>query len=155
MEAGKKVTETEEFKILKRMLGEQTRDTDNFNIVEPKESKDIVPDSLQNLSDPDATYRFKYGSNIGYTANVVEIFDENGSIIRNYDLKPNSYSDKSFSSDVIEILSELYGDPNKPEQASSSVNAKINDKENTSLIQIYIGGAYYFFELAVNLLKKP
>jgi len=46
------------------MLGEQTKDDDNFNIVEPKEGKNIASDSLQNPSDPDATYRFKYGSNI-------------------------------------------------------------------------------------------
>lgn len=164
LEAGKKVIETEEFKTLKRMLGEQTKDDDNFNIVEPKESKNIASDSLQNPSDPDATYRFKYGSNIGYTANVVEIFDENGSIITNYDLKPNIYSDKHFSSDIIEILSDIYDDattndsedkisntlenPDKIEQINSSIQ-----EENTALIQIFIDGAYYSFDLAKKALS--
>jgi hypothetical protein len=166
LEAGTEVTETEEFKTLKRMLGEQTKEDDNFNIVEPKESKDIASDSLQNPSDPDATYRFKYGSNIGYVANVAEIFDENGSIITNYDLKPNIYSDEQFSSDIIEILSDIYDDPaindgeekisNTPdniEQVDTYVDEQINDKENTTLIQIFIDGAYYSFALAKKALS--
>jgi hypothetical protein len=86
LEVGTEVTETEEFKTLKRMLGEQTKDDDDFDNIEPKDNEDIAPDSLQNPSDPDATYRFKYGDNIGYVANVAEIFDENNSIITVYDL---------------------------------------------------------------------
>ena len=163
LEAGTKVTETEEFKTLKRMLGEQTKDGDNFNIAEPKESKDIASDSLQNPSDPDATYRFKYGSNIGYVANVAETFDENGSIIINYDLKPNIYSDKQFSYDIIEILSKLYDDPelNDSEEVSNTLEnhdniEQINSvvvEDNTDLIQIFIDGAYYSFKLAKKALS--
>ncbi len=171
LETGKKVTETEEFKTLKRMLGEQTKDDDNFNIVEPKESKNIASDSLQNPSDPDATYRFKYEDNVGYVANVAENFDENGSIITSYDLKPNIYSDEQFSSDIIEKLSDCYDNglaindseeeiSNTPEnhdsieQVDSLSNEKINDEENTGLIQIFIDGAYYSFALAKMALSQ-
>jgi hypothetical protein len=165
LEIGTKVTETEEFKTLKRMLGEQTKDGDNFNIVEPKESKNIASDSLQNPSDPDATYRFKYGDNIGYVANVAENFGENGSIITNYDLKPNIYSDEQFSSDIIEILSDSYDDPainDSEEEISNTLENHDNieqidsssDEENAPLIQIFIDGAYYSFALAKKALGQ-
>ena len=165
LEIGTKVTETEEFKTLKRMLGEQTKDGDNFNIVEPKESKNIASDSLQNPSDPDATYRFKYGDNIGYVSNVAENFGENGSIITNYDLKPNIYSDEQFSSDIIEILSDSYDDPainDSEEEISNTLENHDNieqidsssDEENAPLIQIFIDGAYYSFALAKKALGQ-
>ncbi|MBN4051165.1 transposase, partial [bacterium AH-315-L21] len=104
IEVGKEVTNSEEFKTLKRMLGEQTKDDDDFDNIEPKGGKDISPKSLQNPSDPDATYRFKYKNNIGYVVNVIEIFNEENSIIKSYDLKQNTYSDQKFSEDTIEVL---------------------------------------------------
>jgi predicted nucleotidyltransferase component of viral defense system len=64
--ADNEVTETEEFMLLKRMLGEQTDyDDDDFNDLEPdnieaKDGKDLKSDILQNPSDPDATFRKKY-----------------------------------------------------------------------------------------------
>jgi len=72
------VTDTEEFMLLKRMLGEQTdHDDDDFDDLDPdnieaKDGKELGSDILQNPSDPDATFRQKYEANIGYTANVVE-----------------------------------------------------------------------------------
>jgi len=39
---------------------------DETGKVSPKAGKEISPDSLQNPTDPDATYRKKYGKNIGY-----------------------------------------------------------------------------------------
>lgn len=104
IETGKEVTDIEEFKTLKRMLGEQTKDDDDFTNAEPK--------SLQNPSDPDATYRFKYKNNIGYVANVIEVFDGDNSIIKNYDLKQNIYSDQKFSEDTIEVLTYTDTDSN-------------------------------------------
>src|SRR6056297_3431526 len=79
--AGGSVTETEEFMLLKRMLGEQTDyDDDDFDDLDPdnieaKDGTELGSDILQNPSDPDATFRQKYEANIGYTANVVEFFD--------------------------------------------------------------------------------
>jgi len=90
------------------MLGEQTKnDDDDFdnlapNKIEPKENSEISPASLQNPSDPDTTYRYKYGDNTGYIGNLVEQFDDENGIIKTYDLKPNIYSDQQFSNDTIE-----------------------------------------------------
>ncbi len=70
LESASKISETEEFKFLKRMLGEQT-DYDNFDDLDPdnieaKDARKLDSDILQNPSDPDATYRFKYNSNVVY-----------------------------------------------------------------------------------------
>jgi len=64
------------------MLKEQTR---KGNI---KPSKKIAPDSLQNLTDPDATYR-KRGNkkHTGYTANIVKNFNHKNRMITDYDLQ--------------------------------------------------------------------
>ncbi len=72
-----------------------------------KEAKEIPSDSLQNPTDPDATYRKKYNKgNIGYVANVVESFNEEGGVIIQYDLRQNIYSDQQFAKDTIERLPE-------------------------------------------------
>jgi len=128
--AGSKVTETEEFKTLKRMIAEQTKDDDDFNVITPKDNKEISAKSLQNPSDPDATYRFKYDDNQGYVANIVETFDKENSVIKSYDFKPNIYSDQKFSSDTIEKL-----EPKNP-------------------IQAFVDGTYYTYELAKKALEK-
>ena len=79
---GETATNTEEFQLLIRMLKDQlTEDQEANSTPKPKVGKDIAPDSLQNPTDPDATYRKKYGKNIGYVANVAEKFDEKNSVI--------------------------------------------------------------------------
>ena len=101
------INKTEEFSLLDRLLNEQVDNTTGT----PKESKDIKPDSLQNPSDPDATYRFKYGNNIGYVANVVENIHDNGEIyITEYDVKKNIYSDVNFMEDYIENKNNEYSE---------------------------------------------
>ncbi|MCK5768479.1 MAG: transposase, partial [Candidatus Atribacteria bacterium] len=90
----KEIRKTEEFKLLVRMLKEQKRS-----------SKNISPGSLQNPTDPDATYRKKgKKKHIGYTANIIEKFDDNHRIIKSYDLQKNTYSDQKFAKDAIERL---------------------------------------------------
>ena len=167
IDAGEKVTETEEFKTLKRMLGEQTKDDDNFNVIEPKENKDISPDSLQNPSDPDATYRYKYDDNIGYVANVTESFDEDNSVITSYDFQPNTYSDEQFSEDTIEKIGNKNTDKDdtinteneKKQEINSTMDISENlsqtskTEENKDLIQIFIDGTYYSFKLARKALS--
>ena len=128
---GGKVIETEEFLLLKRMLGEQTQD-DDFDNIDPKDGKDLKSDTLQNPSDPNATYRKKYEANIGYTANVVEVFDEDNSVIKSYDFKPNIYSDQDFSADTLEKLSN-----------DQTLNVSIDNP-----LKILMDGAYYTYELA-------
>ena len=89
------IKQGEEFKLLSRMLKEQ----------QGKSSKHIAPDSLQNPTDPDATYRKKgKQKHIGYTANMVEKFDDNNRMITGYDLQKNTYSDQKFAQDTISKL---------------------------------------------------
>jgi len=90
--------------ILQRVLAEQTeRNTEGE--VALKNKKQISPSSLQNPSDPDATYRSKAGKdNKGYVGNLVETFDQNGAIITAYDYQVNSHSDSSFCKETIEKL---------------------------------------------------
>jgi len=95
----KEISKTEEFKLLSRMLKEQTRKG------RIKPSKDISPDSLQNPTDPDATYRKKgKKKHIGYTVNIVEKFDDKNRMITGYDLQKNTYSDQKFAKDTISKL---------------------------------------------------
>ena len=95
----KEISNTEEFKLLSRMLKEQTRKG------RIKPSKEIAPDSLQNPTDPDATYRKKgKKKHIGYTANIVEKFDDKNRMITGYDLQKNTYSDQKFAQDTISKL---------------------------------------------------
>jgi len=76
------IKEIEEFKFLCRMLKEQP---DQGRI---RPSKPIAPDSLQNPTDSDATYRKKgKKKHIGYNVNLVEGFDDKNRIITHYDLK--------------------------------------------------------------------
>ena len=97
----KEIKQTEEFKLLARMLKEQTRKG------RIKPSLEITPNSLQNPTDPDATYRKKgKKKHIGYTANIIEKFDDNNRMIEGYDLKKNTYSDQKFAKDAIEKLED-------------------------------------------------
>ena len=95
----KEISKTEEFKLLSRMLKEQTRKG------RIKPSLEISPDSLQNPTDPDATYRKKgKKKHLGYTANIIEKFDDKNRMITGYDLKKNNYSDQKFAQDTISKL---------------------------------------------------
>ena len=97
----KEIKQTEEFKLLARMLKEQTQKG------RIKPSLEIAPNSLQNPTDPDATYRKKgKKKHIGYTANLIEKFDDNNRMIEGYDLKKNTYSDQKFAKDAIEKLED-------------------------------------------------
>lgn len=136
------ITETEEFMLLKRMLGEQTDyDDDNFDDLDPdnieaKDGTELESDILQNPSDPDATFRQKYEANIGYTANVLEVFDDDNSVITTYDLKPNIYSDQNFSADTLEKIS-----------SDHILNFSLKNP-----IKIFMDGAYYTYGLAKKAL---
>lgn len=96
--------ESSEYHLLVRVLSEQTESDSSGNIV-PKDKKEIKANSLQNPSDPDATYRYKAGkSHKGYVGNIVETFDKNGAIITAYDYQQNSHSDSQFCKETIEKL---------------------------------------------------
>jgi len=93
--------ETKTFQLLSRLIEEQTGDDDNT----PKEAKEIAPDSLQNPSDPDATYRRKGSQTYtGYVMNFVEARDNQKkmSMIVSYELKPNIISDQELGLNALE-----------------------------------------------------
>ena len=76
--------ETPEYQTLTRVLKEQAQYGEDGSI-KPKNKKEIRTDSLQNPSDPDATFRRKAGEcHKGYVGNIVETIDENGAIITQF-----------------------------------------------------------------------
>ena len=94
--------EFSQYQLLIRVLSEQTIVAgDGTRTAKPKE--EISPSSLQNPSDPDAAYRKKAGKdNKGYVGNFVETVGEDGvSLITDFDLQPNTYSDTAFCKDQI------------------------------------------------------
>ena len=92
-EFGDNAFELPEYQLLQRVLTEQTEKDPTGKSV-PKDKKSITPHSLQNPSDPDATFRRKAGEkHKGYVCNIVETFDDQGAIITGYDYDINSHSD--------------------------------------------------------------
>ena len=90
---------SDEYRLLERMLSDQTEDG------KLKGNKQISPQSLQNPSDEDATYRSKAGKGYqGYVGNIVEDCGENGNIITKYDYDVNLHSDVKFAEEVIKDL---------------------------------------------------
>jgi hypothetical protein len=89
--------ELSEYQLLIRVLKEQT-DEDSDGKVTAKPKSEISPASLQNPSDPDATYRKKAGKDHkGYVGNIVETIGENGdSLITEASYEANSHSDSTF-----------------------------------------------------------
>lgn len=120
---------TEEYVALKRLIEEQIEIDENNKVIIIS-AKEVTSTSMQNPTDKDATYRKKSRkSNIGYTGNIKENFDQKNAIITEYDLKQNTYSDQSFSKDVIE-----------------------NKVENSAKEHLLVDGAYYSED--INKLAK-
>ncbi|HAL74056.1 MAG TPA: DDE transposase [Clostridiales bacterium] len=89
-----------EYQQLKRLVEEQTEDTGHGRKLRDKSK--ISPNSLQNPSDEDATFRTKAGeTHKGYVGNLVETFDGTGAVITRMDYQQNTHSDMSFGLAVI------------------------------------------------------
>lgn len=100
---GEEYAEFTEYKHLKRMLEEQTKMENGKYIL--KNNKELSAKNMQTPHDDEATYRKKAGKKyVGYVANVVESVGENGSIITDFDVAPNVYSDVEFAKDEIAKL---------------------------------------------------
>jgi hypothetical protein len=127
--AGEPVTASKAFSILSRFIKEQMNSMDDGRLV-TKPGKEISPQSLQNPTDPDATYRQKHGDNIGYVGNVLNVYDGKNQVTTHYDLEPNTHSDQKFSADSISFL---------------AANNPANDTEKKTL---NTDGAYYTDELS-------
>ena len=148
--AGEKVTSSKAFTMLARLIQEQTVQAETGVFV-PKPGKEISAQSLQNPTDPDATYRFKHGDNTGYVGNVVEAYGGKTQIITNYDLEPNTHSDQKFSETIIDVLSQ--------NSAINSISDNHAEKNGGSVLQpeteispqpiiLNTDGAYYTDELS-------
>lgn len=95
--------EFQEYRLLIRVLNEQATE-DNTGTLKLRDKSEIRPDSLQNPSDPDATYRRKAGKDHkGYVANVVETVGEKGcSLITDVSYANNSHSDSAFCKEYVD-----------------------------------------------------
>ncbi len=100
---GQNFDDATEYQLLIRCLSEQTVVDGIVRRLKTKEDGGMDSSVLQNPSDPDATYREKAGKKYqGYVANVDESVGENGSVITDYQLEQNNYSDSRFLKDSLE-----------------------------------------------------
>ena len=68
--------DTEEYQLLERAIREQTKKDDNGQNIPKGKGDEMDSSTLQNPSDPDATYRMKAGKkHRGYSANITETVD--------------------------------------------------------------------------------
>ena len=86
---GDKYVTMEEYLLLERVLREQTQENETGKL-SPLSGEEISSESLQNPTDPDATYRKKYKGNVGYVANMVQAYGNKNQVITHYDLKKDS-----------------------------------------------------------------
>lgn len=99
--------QTEEYRLLQRCMEEQTVTDEGSEIPRLREKGDPAMHSgmLQNPSDPDATFRSKNGEDHrGYVGNFEEWCGENGTVIGDYDVEPNNYSDQQFMQDWLDSI---------------------------------------------------
>lgn len=86
--------------LLLRCLEEQTVIDHGVRRLRIKGEEAPKPTSLQNPTDPEATFSSKAGTkHIGYVANIVEAVDHGGSVIVDYRYEQNIYSDSRFLGD--------------------------------------------------------
>ena len=134
-----------EYQLLIRVLDEQSRFDDEGNVI-AKDKSEVTADSLQNPSDPDATYRSKAGkSHKGYVGNIVETVGENGnSIISSFQYEPNNHSDSKFMSDYLESQPVHAEEDNETVIAdgaySSYENSRLAEDKNISFVPTALNG---------------
>ena len=99
------------YKLLERVLKEQCNLSDDGNLVEVKRPKEIPSDSLQNPSDPDATYSGHKGQ--GYQAQVMETYckdkgitEKSLNLITHIEVEPAHESDANALIPAIESSKE-------------------------------------------------
>ena len=91
-----------QYQLLIRVIREQTETGDDERH-HPTGTGNIRSTSLQNPSDPDATYRKKAGKdNKGYVGNIEETIGENGkSLITGFAFEQNTHSDAEYTREYI------------------------------------------------------
>jgi len=106
-EKDSEICDTKSYKILKRVLSEQCNVVEN--VVAPKDRKEISSDSLQNPSDPDATYSGHKGQ--GFQAQIMETYSEDKqdttlNLITHVDVEPAHTSDTNALIPALESVKE-------------------------------------------------
>jgi len=138
---------TDEFRLLSRMIDDQTCLNENGELV-VKNKKDILASSLQTPYEPDATYRFKAGKGYyGYVGYIVDLFNSEGEgIIVFRDLKNNLYSDQKFMSDFLTNHdSKLRTGENERSFISTDagfVSVALNKRSDSLGFDIYCAGVH-------------
>jgi hypothetical protein len=95
--------ESSEYQLLIRIIAEQAKTDGNGILTLKEKSSGMNSEIIQNPADPDATYRKKAGAEYrGYIANVVEQADDEKSLVIDYQVEQNIYSDSQFLKDYIE-----------------------------------------------------
>jgi hypothetical protein len=140
--------ELPEYVIAKRMLNDQSTEDEQGKII-AKSNHDIAPDSLQNPSDPDATYRKKAEKHhTGYAANIVETFNESGdSVITDYSFEQNRHSDSEFCKEAINNIAAT-GEASPKEKVvligdgafASRANSELACANNVTLVTTALSG---------------
>lgn len=100
---GSDYDEVTEYQLLVRCLSEQTVVEGAVWRLHTKEDSGLHSGTLQNPSDPDATYRTNAGKEYqGYVANLEEAVGSRGSVVTDYQYEQNSSSDRQFLKDSLE-----------------------------------------------------
>lgn len=138
---------TEAYALLQRCVEEQTTEDSETGErrLRARDDEAMHSGMLQNPADPDATYRKKAGKeHRGYVGNVVEATGENGSVIEDYQVKQNNYSDAAFMNDTLEGM-----EPASPEEPvtivadgayASKENNKLAEQKNVHLVTTDLTG---------------
>ena len=143
MSCGQELDDVTEYQLLVRCLSEQTVVEDAIRRLKTKKDGGMDSSVLQNPSDPDATFREKAGKqHRGYVANVDEAVGKNGSVVLDYQLEQNNYSDSQFLKDSLER--------NGSQEEGSVVvtdgayfgeeNSRLSQKQNINLVTTAITG---------------
>ena len=123
LEAQPNMLKSEEVRIVKRFLSEQsTTEADSEKLI-PMPSKEIPSGSLQSAYDEDATFRRK--GNVSQSGYVLEISETCGKenpfqLITDYAVEPNNISDVEIFTERVEII-----------------------HENTNCTDMYVDGGFY------------
>lgn len=129
----------QEYKLLLRVLSEQSSKDESGNTI-AKNKKEISSSSLQNPSDPDATYRRKAGkSHKGYVGNIIETVGEDGnSLITGIAYENNIHSDSAFCKEYLESRED------NAEAETMIADGAYSGKENSELGRIQKYGVNHY-----------
>ena len=140
--SGDEWLEFSEYQLLSRVLCEQAQEETNGSL-KAKSKSEIQPDSLQNPSDPDATYRSKAGKDHkGYVGNIVETVGENGcTLISDVSYEKNSHSDSAFCKEYLNSHNDQLIETMLADGAySGTENSCLAKEKNVELITTALTG---------------